>query len=337
MHKKLSIRNASKFTYGCYFLIAWFLSTGCNSNVSKKPVLLDSLIIKSKELIPEGIAIHPATGQTFLSSLHQNKIIWVDNDGNCEDLIQSGAGGFMKGIGIKISKDGKTLWACTASLDTVKSKSALFQIELESGRIIDSIFYSGDSSSLFNDIAIHSSGDIYFTDTFLGSVFRYRPSEKKLERWIASDRLTLANGIAFADDETILFVASGDKGIQRIDMQTKEISHVTQGKRIDYAVDGLVYHNNTLYGVIGWPQEEIQHHRVISYHLTDDHFLKSVDTLLTNNNLLKAPTTAAIHKERLFVLSKTNLGWYNKAAQSLNGVEDSLEFPVIVNIALSKK
>ncbi len=318
----------------CVSIPMLLLMSGCKSPVPVTPTEPDTLIVNDKELIPEGIAVHPGTGTIYLSSLHQNKIVSFDRKGGYKNLITSGQDGFMKGLGIKISRDGKTLWACSASLDTAKSISGLFEIDLSSGKIIRSYLYQHDSASLFNDLAIHSSGDIYITDTYQGTVFRYQPDSKNLEPWLRSEQLTLANGIAFSDDEKILFVASGDKGIQRIEMDTKQVESVTKGARTDYAVDGLLYHNKALIGVIGWPQDEVQTHRILRYRLTDDYYFNSADTLMINKSYLQVPTTAALHNNRLYVLGRTNLGVYNTSQQTLETVKPLLQFPLIVQVEL---
>lgn len=315
-------------------IIFFFSILGCGSTVTSAPVQPDTLIVRNKELIPEGIAIHPHTGVIYLTSLHLNKIVSLDKDGNCKNFISSGQDGFMRGLGIKISKDGNTLWACSASLDSIKSVSGLFQIDLATGKVIQSYLHQSNSGSLFNDLAIHSSGDVYITDTYQGTIFRYQPVSKTIESWLRSDQLTFANGIAFSDDEKTLFVASGNKGVQRIALQTKEITSVSQKKRTDYAIDGLVYINKTLVGVIGWPQEEIRDHRVIRYYLNDSGYFKSADTLLVNEPYLNVPTTAAVHNNRLYILGITNLGLYNRGGQDIKTIKDSLQFPVIVQIPL---
>ena len=314
--------------------IIFFSMVACNSTATLSAAKADTIVVHDKELVPEGIAVHPGTGTVYLSSLHKNKIISIDQNGNHTDLITAGQNGFMKGLGMKISKDGKTLWACSADVDSIKSVSGLFAIDLGSGNVVYSYFHRQDSTSLFNDLVIHSSGDIFITDSYQGTVFRYQPANKVIELWLQSDQLTLANGIAFSDDEKVLFVASGDKGIQRIDLKTKQVTPVSKGQRTDYAIDGLVYFRQALFGVIGWPHDQVQDHRVLRYHLSDDYFLKSVDTIIINKPYLRAPTTAALYNNQLYVLGKTNLDLYNKNQQTVSGIEQTLQFPLIVRIPL---
>jgi WD40 repeat protein len=314
--------------------ILYSLTAGCKPAIPLTAQSPGILVVQNKELIPEGIEVHPQSGTIYLSSLHQNKIVAVDKQGNCKDLISTGQNGFMRGLGIKISNDRKTLWACSASLDSARSTSGLFQIELASGKVIYSLLFNSDSASLFNDLVIHSNGDIYLTDTYQSTVFRFNAISKSLEPWLKSEQLSFANGITFSPDEKVLFVASGNRGIQRIDVETKQITPVTKGNRTDYAIDGLLFHNKSLIGVIGWPQDQPTAHRVIRYHLSEDSYMTSVDTLAIDKSYLLAPTTAVVFRNRLFFLGKTNLGLYNQGKQSLAPVKDSLEFPLVVQIPL---
>ena len=76
-----------------------------------------------KELIPEGIAVHPQTGTIYLSSLHQNKIVAVDKEGKVQDLIASNAEGYMMGLGMKLDKEGRTLWTVSSYNDSTTHKT----------------------------------------------------------------------------------------------------------------------------------------------------------------------------------------------------------------------
>ncbi len=237
---------------------------------------------------------------------------------------------------MKIAPDSRSLWVCTSDINSGERKSGLFQIDLPSGKVLTKHIYKGDSATLFNDLVIHSNGDIYLTDSRQNTVFRYNPAAKKLELWLQNDQLTLANGITLSADESILFVASGNKGIQRIDMQTKKISPVGKGKRTDYGIDGLLYKDKTLIGIIGWPNDRRESHRIIRYRLSDDCYLSQVDTLHINKPYINVPTTGALHRNRLFLLSKTNIGLYFANGQDIDKIKDSLEFPQILSLLVQK-
>lgn len=278
--------------------------------------------VRDKTLIPEGIAVHPTTGQVYLSSLHQAKIVAVDGDGTVTDVITSGQGGFLWGLGMKFSADGATLWACSAD---GKGSTALFAINHGSGNIIKR--YTADSARFLNDLVILSDGRIFVTDTEQGALF-VRAADS-LQLFLKHEKLKWANGITASPDGATLFVASGQYGVQTVDLVTGTIRSATDNKRTDYAIDGLVLHDRTLYAAIGWPQDSLQQHRILRYHFDEAFHFRSADTLSIAQPWLQCPTTLALHKDRLFALSTMSLGLYNRHEQKTEEITDSLQHPVI--------
>lgn len=67
--------------------------------------------IAEKDLIPEGIAFDPDSKSFFVSSIHKNKIIRIDERNKVTDFIKSGKEGIGQALGMKVS-DGK-LWVCS--------------------------------------------------------------------------------------------------------------------------------------------------------------------------------------------------------------------------------
>src|SRR5687768_2498471 len=91
-------------TFYSYILgITSLLALDCKSPKQLATRTPEIIAVQNKELIPEGIEVHPESGAIYLSSLHQNKIVTVDKHGNCKDLISPGQNGFMRGLGIKVS------------------------------------------------------------------------------------------------------------------------------------------------------------------------------------------------------------------------------------------
>jgi sugar lactone lactonase YvrE len=288
------------------------------------PVLQE---VKAKTLIPEGIAVHPATGMIYLGSLHQDKVVSVDEKAEVRDVIQSGQEGFAWGLGMKFSGTGDTLWACSAD---GKGRTALFAIDPVAGIVLRK--YAHDSARFLNDLVILGDGRIFVTDTEQGAVFILQ--DGRLHLWLKNESLKWANGIAAGKEDRHLFVASGRYGLQKVGVATKQVSSATQDKRVDYAIDGLVYYQSKLYAAIGWPQDRTAEHRILRYQLDgQDNFL-SADTLAINRSFLTCPTTLAVHRGWLFALGNTNLGVYNRNQQQAEKILDSLVNPVVSKFRL---
>ena len=285
--------------------------------------------VKDKTLIPEGIAVHPTTGRVYLSSLHKAKIVAVDKDGAMTDVITTGQGGFQWGLGMKFSADGKTLWACSAD---GKGSTALFAIDHHAGTILKR--YTADSARFLNDLVILSDGRIFLTDTEQGALFVLAADSLRL--FLKHEQLKWANGIAATPDGTTLFAASGQYGVQAVDLATGTLRSATDNKRTDYAIDGLVWHGRSLYAAIGWPQDSLHQHRILRYRFDEAFHFRSVDTLSIAQPWLQCPTTLAVHNDQLFALSTISLDLYNRHGQKTEGIMDSLQHPVIAVFELPR-
>jgi hypothetical protein len=80
--------------------------------------------IPSPDLIPEGIAADPATGDFYLSSIFHRKIVRFRGKGPVGDFISSGQDGTLGGLGIRIDPGGNLMKASdnylVQVLDTLK-------------------------------------------------------------------------------------------------------------------------------------------------------------------------------------------------------------------------
>src|SRR6478735_9644045 len=67
--------------------------------------------IPPPDLIPEGLAVDPATGDFYLSSIFHRKIVRFGADGVPHDFIASGQDGTLGVLGIRIDPRDHTVWA----------------------------------------------------------------------------------------------------------------------------------------------------------------------------------------------------------------------------------
>ena len=314
----------------CILLAALLLMVQCTTRRAATGHRYSLQEVADKTLIPEGIAVHPTTGRVYLSSLHKAKIVAVDAKGAVTDVIATGQGGFLWGLGMKFSADGHTLWACSAD---GKGSTALFAINHRSGTIIKR--YTADSARFLNDLVILPDGRIVATDTEQSALFVL--AADSLHLLLKHEQLKWANGITATPDGSTLFVASGQYGVQTVDLATKAIRSATDGKRIDYAIDGLVWHGRSLYAAIGWPQDIVQQHRILRYQFDEAFRYRLADTLSIAQPWLQCPTTLALHSNRLYALSTMSLGLYNRHGQKTEAIMDSLQKPVIAVFNLPRE
>src|SRR5262245_21710506 len=71
--------------------------------------------VAESDLIPEGLAHDPASGDFFLGSIHKRKIVVVDASGRARDFRASGQDGLWQVLGMKVAAERRQLWVATAA------------------------------------------------------------------------------------------------------------------------------------------------------------------------------------------------------------------------------
>ncbi len=120
------------------------------------------------------------------------------------------------------------------------------EISLNSGKIIK--FYEVKKALFLNDIAVDSSGSVYFSDTSGKNSCVYKLKEGKIEKWLKSDQVKNPNGLFYKNK--ILYVgSSGDKKIKKFEIGTKRfLGEIYVGS----GIDGLIPFNGKGFITSDW-------------------------------------------------------------------------------------
>jgi sugar lactone lactonase YvrE len=208
-----------------------------------------SFVIEDSLLIPEGIAAHSQHQTFYVGSLAKHKVLKCAGNGNCSDFAVGSQHGFWMALGMKVSPDLKSLWLCSAAEhDTLNGYSGLLQFDIASGKLLRKIIMDNKQGPhLFNDLVITASGDVFFTDSKAGKLWRYTPGSDRLIEF-ATD-FVYPNGIAMDEKNKVLFVADF-MGLHVIDMTTGKHTQLDhQNKTYLNGIDGLYYYKGTLLGI----------------------------------------------------------------------------------------
>ena len=208
-----------------------------------------SFVINDSLLIPEGIT-YDATHQTFyVGSLARQKVVRCSGTGECTDFVTAERAGFWMVVGMKVSPDAKSLWICSASeRDTVNGYAGIFQFEISSGKLLQKFVMDNKKGGhLFNDIVITQRGDVYFTDSKDGKVWRLPSGSTTLAEHATG--FVYPNGIALDEQNKVLFVADFT-GLHVVDLASGKRSALShQGKTYLTGIDGLYYYKGTLLAI----------------------------------------------------------------------------------------
>ena len=267
-----------------------------------------AVTIDEKDLFPEGLVYDNGGECFYIGSLLKRKILKVDPAGHRTELIATGEDGLFQVLGLKVDPKRRVLWACSAAESATKKidgYSAIFEYDLPTGKLRRKFLMDNkDGPHLFNDIAITTSGDAFFTDSRGGAVFRIQNGKDSIDTLIPLNTLVYPNGIALSSDEKILFVAH-ESGIDRLSLSdgTRQALSPPPDEKIG-AIDGLYFYRDSLIGI----QNGRTVQRVARLYLNADRTgVERLAVLDTNNPLFDIPTTGCIVGDDFFFIGNSQI------------------------------
>lgn len=273
-----------------------------------------------REVIPEGIAIDPADGKIYVSSIGLRKIIAIDSTGSHRDFIKTDQDGFLEGLGMKVDPRRQWLWV-VSNPKKAKGTSRVYAYGLRAGSVKQYYEVTDTAAHLLNDLILHSNGKIYITDTYASCLYEIDPAAQKLKVALKNKLLDGANGITF-NEKGKVYIATRD-GLLQWDVTSDQLTPLTfADSKKAWWLDGLVYWNNTIIGV--------GDNAIVQYFLNEkgDQIVRE-KIIDEKNSLFREPTTIALYNRKLYAIANSNLAVYNKNDESVKGIEDQLG-PVVI-------
>jgi len=218
--------------------------------------------------IPEGLAWDDKRDEFLLGSVHERRIVRVDEDGKESAFSRPGESWAVLGLAADSRK--RRLWAATAALAEMKDaradelgRSAILQYDLDSGELKRRYDLPDDGRKhALGDVAIGTDGRIFATDSAGGGLYALDPASGKFETLAAPGALSSPQGLAA--DSRGLYVADYTQGLFRYDFRERQL------KRLDVAEDICVYGIDGLYRVddgLVAIQNGVRPHRVVRFTL----------------------------------------------------------------------
>jgi sugar lactone lactonase YvrE len=276
-----------------------------------KPVATSRLAfrIPDPELIPEGIAWDPKTGDFFVGSLHKKKIVRVGRDGRARDFAAAGQDGLEDVLGLHVDSDRRTLWVCTAASGRAggrAGRSGLLAYDLDSGKVRSAVWLeNGDGRHLLNDLAITAAGEVFVTDSDAATLWKLAVGARVLEAFVGPGTFLYPNGVALSADGARLYVADFKHGLSTVDLATREPLPLPHPDGVSpYGVDGLCRDGPDLVAV----QNGAGRERIVRYGLdAKGERIERLEVLESRNPLFRTPTTGVVEGDAFVYLANPNL------------------------------
>lgn len=180
-------------------------------------------------LLATGIAVDPRTGNSYIASVRERKILLRTRDGSISDFIKEAQDGFMAGVSLIIDTHRQLLYATTAAVPYMVGyrredfgKSGIFGFDLKTGKLVCKVLLPADGKKHFlNALVLDRHGNVYISDTGLSGIYRLQRGANELEVFVPSDVFRATQGLALSENEKTLYVADYSDGLWALDMASK--------------------------------------------------------------------------------------------------------------------
>ncbi len=263
--------------------------------------------ITEKDLIPEGIAYDATSKNFFVSSIHKNKIIRIDERHKVTDFIKSGKEGIGQVLGMKVS-DGK-LWVCSnTGKGNAQDQSMVHAFNLASGDLVNKWMLPPGELHLFNDLAVDSHGNVIISDSDYGAIYRVNPKSSNLELLIKDDRLHYANGITITPDDAV--IVNTFKGFFKINAVAQELKALPFPNYYVIGIDGLCFYKQSLIGI-----QNVTYPVSINQYQLNAPFdkIESARVLVADHPLFDIPTTGVIVDDWFYFIANSQMSNLEKS------------------------
>ena len=254
--------------------------------------------LPGEEVYPEGVVYQESSGDFFVGSTSNGEIFRgtvEEGGGSAEVFLEGGQDDRSAAIGLELDDEGRLF---VAGGDTGR----MFVYDTESGDLVDS-FQNEQESTFVNDVAVTSSGDAYFTDSFSPVLYRLAASGDgyEFEEYLDLEGTPIEyqdgfnlNGIVATEDGRYVIVTHSTTGqLFRIDTESKEVAEIDLGGD-KVAGDGMILDGRMLHAVAGG--------EILPVELSEDYASGEVGEGFSDPSF-KSPTTIAGYDERLLVVN----------------------------------
>jgi len=263
--------------------------------------------IPERDLIPEGITYDPIGKNFYLGSIHKKKILKITSRGQVSEFASAPRVDLHEVLGMKVDADKRKLWVCsnTPEHDSTNFISSIHVFDLTTNTLIKKYQINGKQRHLFNDLVIASNGDVYITDSELGSVHVIKKDSDTIEEFLKPKAVAYPNGIALTPDEKKLMVSTGSGlGIVSIDLQSKAITPIRHAKYLLIGIDGMYRKGNSLIVV----QNNTFPESVLRMDCSADFTkIEKVSFVAVNHPAIDLPTTGVIVDNYIYFIANSQL------------------------------
>ena len=272
-----------------------------------------------KELIATGITVDPGTGDTFIASVRERKIVRRTKLGRVSNFVDQAQDGFMAAASLLIDSPHQLLFASNAAVPFMRGyrkeddgKSGVYVFDLKSGKLVRKALLTDGKKHFLNALAINRAGDVFVSDSLTPGIYRIKYGNDQLELLAASGAFRATQGLAFSDDDKTLYVADYSDGVWALDLATGTRRHLEAPA--DAWLGGLDGLSRVADGFIA-VQIGVKPERVLRLRLDPQgQRIAAVDVLESNHPDYNGPIQGTVDGNTFLYVANSQLGLANAEA-----------------------
>jgi len=265
----------------------------------RQPLVHSSVafVLADKGLLATSIAVDEVTGDTYIGSSRERKILRRSKDGVVSDFATEKDG--LTGVwNLLVDPVRKQLIASTAAapfmLDFKQEdagNSGLCIFDLVTGKLVRKAFLP-PGKHLLGAAAVDTRGNIFVVDSASAEIYRLRRASSELELFISSLVFRAPKGLALSEDERTLYVSDYVDGIFALEMLSNDRYHLEPPAQSWIAgLEGLTRVPDGFIAV----ESAVQPNRVIRLRLdAKAQAIASVETLESNHPDYSGPVQGVV-------------------------------------------
>lgn len=318
------INSSKQFLNDSDFVSIWN-APGMKSVLSlidsiNKPVSMTDVafILEDNTFHPEGIAYDAKTKRFFIGSIRQRTVAVRDEKGNVATDFFEKTEKLNCVMGMKVDAKRRALWVATSAMpemtgfaDSLKGKAAVVRFNIDSGKLEK--IYDIDGEHVFGDLVLHTSGDVYISDSGEPALYKIDINADQLKLWLTFPTAWNLQGLDFSPDGNTLFVADYISGLYRVSMKTSKIDKITfDTPNALRGIDGLYFYKNSFLTL----QNGVDPLRVCRYYLNDDQTrITRMEFVEKATDALGEPTLGVVSGDTFYFIANSPWGAYDRKHQ----------------------
>jgi hypothetical protein len=291
-----------------------------------------------KDLLTEGVAFDPKSGDLFVSSVHRRKLVRISRDGTASDFVPEGADGLLSAVGLALDSERRSLFVASVGTPYARGvthdragTSEVLEYGIDDGRLRRRISPpSSPAGAGVSDLALGPDGVLYAADPALGGVYAALPEtgEDSFRPLVLPGSIGSAQGMTLASDGATLFVSDYTSGIWRVDpkggrarlLEAPDDAALT-------GLDGLVYYHGSLLGI----RNGLRPHAILRLRLSSDlDRIEQVEVLERADPRWDEPTLGTIVGRSLVYVARSQYRRFSD--EGVPGPD--LDAPLLLRLAL---